>query len=441
MTSDHRWYHVRGAAVRDHQVDVPLNWSDPSGETITVFAREVVAPDRVDAELPWLLFLQGGPGHASPRVTSAERWLEPALREFRVLLLDQRGTGRSTPLHAQSIQRHGSARAAAEYLTHFRADSIVADAEHLRQTLAGGQPWSILGQSYGGFLATTYLSFAPEGLRSCMIAAGVPPLLPRLVATDVYQRTYELAANRSLQLYARFPWIGEHIAEIADRLAADGPASLPSVRRLQTAGFELGYTDGAERMLWLVESALDAHTTSGLSAGFLERLTSSTSLVARPLWAVLHDSIYASATSGPTMWAADRAAPAEFDPARRPLLFSTEHMRSWMFEEFEELRPFRAVAEELAGFDGWTDLYDLERLRSNTVPVSVALFLDDAFVPFDLAIRSVEAIAGAEVWVTSEFQHDGLRHDDTVYRRLRGLLDEPSMRDRALTTHELQEAI
>ena len=39
----------------------------------------------------------------------------------------------------------------ADYLTHFRADSIVRDAEAIRLNL-GVEKWSILGQSFGGFV-------------------------------------------------------------------------------------------------------------------------------------------------------------------------------------------------------------------------------------------------------------------------------------------------
>lgn len=48
-----------------------------------------------------------------------------------------------------------------------RADSIVRDAEIVRQALVPGNNnggrWSLLGQSFGGFCALTYLSFAPQG--------------------------------------------------------------------------------------------------------------------------------------------------------------------------------------------------------------------------------------------------------------------------------------
>jgi dienelactone hydrolase len=50
-----------------------------------------------------------------------------------------------------------------------RADSIVADAEVVRKALVPRNAttqdgkWSILGQSFGGFCALTYLSHAPQG--------------------------------------------------------------------------------------------------------------------------------------------------------------------------------------------------------------------------------------------------------------------------------------
>jgi len=58
------------------------------------------------------------------------------------------------------------------YFTHAstpnnRADSIVRDAELVREALVPKSncmgKWSILGQSFGGFCAITYLGLAPEG--------------------------------------------------------------------------------------------------------------------------------------------------------------------------------------------------------------------------------------------------------------------------------------
>ena len=124
--------------------------------------------------LPYLVFLQGGPGSGAPRPESAKApsWLERALEEYRVVMLDQRGTGRSTPVDHRTLARRGDAAAQAAYLRHFRADAIVRDAEWVRRELVGSAPWTVLGQSYGGFCAVTYLSFAPEGLSRCSSRAG-----------------------------------------------------------------------------------------------------------------------------------------------------------------------------------------------------------------------------------------------------------------------------
>src|SRR5919109_2032255 len=88
-----------GLVLVEHEFAVPLDHARPDGERITVFAREVSDPDGRDR--PLLVFLQGGPGFEAPRPTrnpSGPGWLDRALSEFRVLMLDQRGTGRSTPV-------------------------------------------------------------------------------------------------------------------------------------------------------------------------------------------------------------------------------------------------------------------------------------------------------------------------------------------------------
>jgi pimeloyl-ACP methyl ester carboxylesterase len=105
-----------GTVVTDHHFSVPLDHGRPDGERITVFAREVTASRPGADRLPWLVFLQGGPGLAAQRPVGRSTWLDRALDDYRVLLLDQRGTGRSTPATARSLARLGSPRAQAGYL-------------------------------------------------------------------------------------------------------------------------------------------------------------------------------------------------------------------------------------------------------------------------------------------------------------------------------------
>src|SRR5207248_1030996 len=166
-----------GTVLTDRFFAVPLDHQRPDGEQIEVFAREVVAAGKADADLPWLLFLQGGPGFGAQRPEGRDSWLNRALEDYRVLLLDQRGTGRSSPANRKTLARLAAAgpQAQADYLTHFRADSIVLDAELIRRELTG-EPWSVLGQSFGGMCTVTYLSFAPHGVKEALITGGAPGL-------------------------------------------------------------------------------------------------------------------------------------------------------------------------------------------------------------------------------------------------------------------------
>src|SRR2546421_285958 len=189
-----------GLVLVEHEFELPLDHARPDGDKITVFAREVADPDGLDR--PFLVFLQGGPGFESPRPTrlpTTPGWLDRALADYRVLFLDQRGTGRSTPI-GEPVG--ATAREQADYLTHFRADSIVRDAELIRAEL-GVDTWSVLGQSFGGFCAMTYLSLAPQGLRQALITGGVPPI--GLSPEEIYRTTYGQTMTLVERYYPRVP--------------------------------------------------------------------------------------------------------------------------------------------------------------------------------------------------------------------------------------------
>ncbi|HPT57850.1 MAG TPA: alpha/beta fold hydrolase, partial [Casimicrobium sp.] len=142
---------IPGLVFTEHRFQLPVDYANPGAyPKITVFAREVVAPGKENADLPFLVFFQGGPGFGAPRPGGAGGWLKRALQDFRVLLLDQRGTGLSSPITAQTMRHFASPQAQADYVSHFRADNIVRDAEAIRKQLIGDKQWSILGQSFGG---------------------------------------------------------------------------------------------------------------------------------------------------------------------------------------------------------------------------------------------------------------------------------------------------
>jgi pimeloyl-ACP methyl ester carboxylesterase len=399
--------------LTDHTFGVPLDHGKPDGEQIEVFAREVVAAEKADLDLPWLVFLQGGPGCPAQRPIGREAWLGRALREYRVLLLDQRGTGCSSPATSQTLARLGSPAAQADYLACFRADSIVLDAELIRRDVTGGQPWSVLGQSFGGFCTVTYLSFAPHGIREAFITGGLPGLTT--TADDAYRLTYPQAAQKNAAHYAQYPQdverardIAVHLAEHAVRLPDGAPLT---VEAFQSLGNMLGQSAGSHALHYLLEGAFAGDELSDVFRyQLLERLT----FAAVPLYALLHEATYAQGAA--TRWSAQRirAEFAEFDPraaidGTAPLLFTGEMIYPWMIDVDPALSPLREAAELLAERGDWPPLYDPARLAANDVPVAAAVYYDDMYVPRDLSMPTAAAIRGLRPWVTSEYEHDGLR--------------------------------
>ena len=258
-----------GTVLTDRFFAVPLDHQRPDGEQIEVFAREVVAAGKADADLPWLLFLQGGPGFGAQRPEGRDSWLNRALEDYRVLLLDQRGTGRSSPANRKTLARLAAAgpQAQADYLTHFRADSIVLDAELIRRELTD-EPWSVLGQSFGGMCAVTYLSFAPHGVKEAFITGGLPGLTA--TADDVYRRTYRTVAAKNAAHYERYPQdadVARRVADYLDTREVRLPDGAPlTVRAFQSAGVMLGQADGSHALHYLLE---DPFAGEELSDAFL----------------------------------------------------------------------------------------------------------------------------------------------------------------------------
>jgi pimeloyl-ACP methyl ester carboxylesterase len=403
-------YRVAGLHVTEHELEVPLDHGRPDGRRITVFAREVAAADGRDRPFP--VFFPGGPGSEAPRPLSVEvpTWLGRALRDYRVLLLDQRGTGRSTPvgtLPGMTPQEQ------AEYLSHHRADSIVRDAEALREQLGAGR-WSVLGQSFGGFCVTCYLSQAPEGLREAFISAGLPPL--RMPADDVYRTTYDVLRDRLEQFYARFPEDRDRVRRLVDLVEAND-VRLPSgdrltVRRLRHLGNVLGMSDGAERLHYVLERPPG-------SPGFLHETDDPMGFARNPLYAIVHEACYADGCV--TAWSSERVMPDDF--RADPTLLWGEMLYPWVFEDYGALHPLREAAELLAQHD-WPALYDPAVLAANEVPTAAAIWIHDMYVPRAFSEETAARIKGLRPWITNEFEHDGLRKSgDRVLGRLIDLVN------------------
>ena len=464
-------YYLPGLSVEDHAIDVPLDWRgtspaqlagatsapsspfaeasaaercDPAfeGRSLRLFYRVLCAPENVGRDLPYLVFLQGGPGGAGPRLTSptSDGWVAEAVRHFRVILPDQRGTGRSSRVDGDTIAREGDAAAQARFLKRFLADSIVRDFEYLRLAELGGARWVTLGQSYGGFLTLAHLSTFPGAAAASFTCGGIPHVPAS--ADEVYAHTFPRMVDKTNLLYVRYPDDERRLALLAD-CAAAGDVRLPdgsplSLRRLQSLGQGLGMKPGHERLHNLLDLAFAAGDGSAdaalaaagghaekieLSPAFLAGAWSTTNVVANPLYWVLQELIYADGElDAPIAWAAERALRErpEFDPAARPLMLTGEACFPWMFEEMPELRPFAGAMERLMADTSFGRLYDQAALLANETPLQAAVYYDDLYVDAGLQLDTLSRVGASHAWVTNEFEHDGL-HGDRVFKHL---LDE-----------------
>ncbi|WP_432161219.1 alpha/beta fold hydrolase [Streptomyces sp. NRRL F-5630] len=416
-------YRHNGLVCTDHTLDVPLDHSRPEGARISLFAREVVAEGLEGRALPRLLWLQGGPGGRAERPNAAGAWLRRALRDFRVVLLDQRGTGCSTPADRTTLAARPDP---ASYLGHFRADAIVRDAELLRRHLQGDRPWTVLGQSFGGFCTLTYLSLAPEGLSRALITGGLPTLTGH--ADDVYRAAYRRVLDANSHYFARYPGDRELAARVMDHLRAHEVA-MPSgerltARRFQTLGITFGTSSAFDSLHYLLETAfVPGPHGPALSDPFLRGVDAVVSFAPRPLYAVLHEAIYAQG-GRPTAWSAHRvrAEFPEFDAERPgPPLFTGEMIYPWMFDEDPALVPLKSAAETLAARTDWPALYDLDRLAANEVPVAAAVYRHDMFVDHDQSLETAARVRGLRPWVSADHRHDGVKADPQVLDHLLGL--------------------
>jgi pimeloyl-ACP methyl ester carboxylesterase len=420
-------YHLLGMALTNRTFTVPLDHAEPQGNTLTVFAREVRAREREGEDLPYLVFFQGGPGSSSPRPETRSGWLKRTLEEYRVLLLDQRGTGLSSPVSFQTLSSLDSPEAQARYLSYFRADAIVADAEAIRKELIGDEPWSVLGQSFGGFCALRYLSSAPEGLREVFITGGIPSLTRP--ADDVYRATYPRVEAKNRQFFDRYPWAQAICERVAAHLSRN-EVRLPNgqrftVEQFQQLGIAFGASGGFERVMELLEQAfVTVDGEEQLSYIFLHGMLDAVSFHTQPIYTVLHEAIYCQENA--SNWAAERVRSEfpQFDYAPgKPFLFTGEMVYPWMLEQYNALQPLQQAAQLLAEKPDWPKLYDLNVLARNTVPVAAVLYYHDMYVDLGYAVESVQKIPNVKTWITSEYEHNGLRADgETILEKLINLL-------------------
>jgi pimeloyl-ACP methyl ester carboxylesterase len=193
---------------------VPLDRAAPVGPRIDLAVALVPSRARQPQPDPVML-LAGGPGQSAlesfPTIAGA---FFDLLRDRHVVLVDQRGTGRSSPLQcrppedddttAADVLDPAAARRLAEQCLaaldvdprHFTTSDAVLDLEDVRAAISAPQ-LNLVGVSYGTRVALEYLRRHPDRTRTVVLDGVVPPGLA-LGAEHARNLESALAANFAL---------------------------------------------------------------------------------------------------------------------------------------------------------------------------------------------------------------------------------------------------
>lgn len=397
-----------GVTVREHEVSVPVSRTDPSLGEISVFCRELSTDD----SLPGLVYFQGGPGKPGPRTVMG--WIPEALKRYRVFLIDERGTGRST-----KIDRTTPERITPGMLSHLRPPDVAADAEAVREHL-GLEQWDLLGNSFGAACAGSYLTYFPSGVRRAHLAGTVPE--PEM-DVDLFNRlTFELLKQRQQQLFDAVGWLPARIEEVADHVD-NHDERMPTGERLSStrmrmAGVLLGEEGDFAALANLFESPFTTYRgEKRLRGDFLAQLGAIISLETMPLWAVVHETVMARPGQA-VNWSAERIYREEF----ADLTLLGNHFFRTHFEEDPALRPFYAAVDAVHHMDDLAA--QAPDTSTNEVPTAAILFRNDVFIPYALTSQSAARMPNLKLWSHDEWLHDGIwTHGEAVARGLFEMLD------------------
>ena len=245
-------------------LEVPLDRADPSGATLTL---QVALEADPDASRGVLLALNGGPGAAGAPLAPelVERFGPEVVADYRIVALDQRGTGPSA-LECPALQQDGATRfvpsadavracaaTSGDARGHYGTDDTVADLDRLREVL-GADRLSLFAVSYGTFVAQQYAVAHPGETELLVLDSALPA-----GGVDTLQRDVVRATPRVLGLACRAAGCpGDPVADLA-AVVAGGRRRRPAVaaRRHELGPAELRHlaARAAQRRPWRPDRA------------------------------------------------------------------------------------------------------------------------------------------------------------------------------------------
>lgn len=231
--------HIDGikAQVKCATLEVSENYQQPTGKKISLNAVILPAMDNSENKTP-LFFLAGGPGQAASELASALNKRYSTIRNTRdIVLIDQRGTGKSNPLQCEDTvgmdvyslaPEDFSAREVtnclAEFnndLSQFNTENAIRDFEQFRIAL-GYNKINIYGGSYGTRSGLTYLRMFPESLESAVLDSVGPIEVPIGTFGQSAARSFNLLLAHCIEDSAcntAYPNLRSEFDAVVERLA------------------------------------------------------------------------------------------------------------------------------------------------------------------------------------------------------------------------------
>ncbi|MEO8755412.1 MAG: alpha/beta fold hydrolase [Casimicrobiaceae bacterium] len=188
------------AAAQCGELEVPEDRGNPAGRKIRIFAA-VLPANTVSPKDDPMVILAGGPGQAASFLGPFAARLTELRRTRDVVLIDQRGTGRSSPLNCKAFKPRDDemfdpdplprARECIEELrtqgvdaAQYTTTAWIGDLEAMREALGYSQ-WNLWGGSYGTRVAQEYLRRFPDRVRTATLDGVAPPGM--IITLDVWR--------------------------------------------------------------------------------------------------------------------------------------------------------------------------------------------------------------------------------------------------------------
>lgn len=273
-------------AAQCAELEVPENRAAPGGRTIRIFAAVLPANTLTPKDDP-LVILAGGPGQAASTLAPFAGRLAEVRRSRDVVLIDQRGTGRSSALACAAFKPREDeafdldplprARACADELkaqgidaAQYTTTAWIADLEAMREAL-GYARWNLWGGSYGTRVAQEYFRRHPTRVRTLMLDGVAPPGM--IITLDVW-RTREAALAAIFAQCAASERCRAAHPDLATTLAKLQASLGPQGRDLDLQDPRTGATRRERVSFDLVLSALQPLTYTPETASLLPEMLS-----------------------------------------------------------------------------------------------------------------------------------------------------------------------